>query len=621
MKFRHVPAILIFALLLAPLGAYSQAQPPATQEEPDYMAWQSSYTLGLAPGALRAIPSWPKGTEIRQQSLRSAQSQTAASGEVPASLQQKLHQLLALVEKRQQEGVDVEPVANLMQDFQPLMQEQKFSEAEALLDRALKIARDLAPPTTPQAWPPPWLREMMRHVEQPTASDPNYLVYQFMGDSQHPEQAGPWVAKLQADFGRQKPGQAKYIGFGFFIQDMNDDAASLREKIETLLGFAEKYDMPVFIQMDGSLFWDRRADGLPDNPEAVEWSAFPAPGQKTGPPFKRTWFNWGQMTSLSAAPPCFESPLFRADVKERLEADVAAPIRAALARWRAGPVDRTYLFAGVTVGNEVLVPDYRPYRLRQLAHPNAPPPRDARTGVEMTDAEMVRGGYCSLSHRGYTTEKIREIVRQRAGAHDTTGAATDAVITELLDGVVHDYMAFRAKILWDGLAGTGSAQRRIYTHTTATFREQRLRSRPLEAESIPTIAATVNPYSRPGFTVVRNVVDLPDVQAQMRAATSGATDSSLVPWGAVESYATFGQPGPPQNQEQYRGYLEMLFGSGAKLVSLLEAPVNPNNPFTAAAESSGVKSAIKDWVNSVAFPDMPAENTPSRGSPQGPVSQ
>src|SRR6266566_6952067 len=197
-----------------------------------------------------------------------------------------MHKLQALVEKLQQQGVNLQPVGDLMQGFQPLVQQQKFTEAEALLDRALKLAGELRPPQTESQ---SWLQETTRNVKKPSADDPNYLIYQFMGDPQHPDQARPWVEKLQADFGRQKPGQSKYIGFGFFVQDLNDDVASLRQRIETLLGFAESLEMPVFIHLDGVMFWDRRADGLPANPEAVEWSAFPTASQKTGAAFKRTW--------------------------------------------------------------------------------------------------------------------------------------------------------------------------------------------------------------------------------------------------------------------------------------------------------------------------------------------
>ena len=54
-----------------------------------------------------------------------------------------MHQLQALVEKLKQQGIDLQPVGDLMQSFQPLVQQQKFTEAEALIDRALKLAREL----------------------------------------------------------------------------------------------------------------------------------------------------------------------------------------------------------------------------------------------------------------------------------------------------------------------------------------------------------------------------------------------------------------------------------------------------------------------------------------------
>ena len=615
-KFSEAEALVDRALeLVKKLGPAQTGGPPASLQrkrqclEGQVQKWQREgkdlQPIGEIMQAFQPLVEQQKFAEAEQVIDRALKlvgeacpdQPASAPGVVPpVSLPEKMQRLQALVNQREQAGANLQSVGELMQGFEPLMQQKKFSEAEALLDRALKLANELPLPSSPQAGAPPWLQETMRRVKKPTADDPNYVIYQFMGDSQHPDQARSWVEKLQADFGRQKPGQSKYIGFGFFIQDLNDDMASLRQRIETLLGIGEKFEMPVFIHLDGVMFWDRRADGLPANPEAVEWSAFPTASQKTGPVFKRTWFDWGEVTSLPAAPPCFESALFRADVKERLEKAVADPIRAALTRWRAGPVDRTYLFAGITVGNEIGVPDYRTFRLKRERNPNSPRPLDKKTGVEMTDAEMARGGYCSLYHRGYTQAKISEIARQRFGADDATSRTTDVLITELLDGVVHDYMAFRAKILRDGLAGSDSAQMRIYTHTTSTFRKNFERTMPLVAESIPTIAAAVNPYSRPGFTVVRNAVDLPDVLSQMRAAAGGTANSSVVPWGAVESYATVAQPGPPQSREQYGAYLDMLFGSGAKLVSLLEAPQNANNPFTIAAESPGVKSAIRDWL-------------------------
>ena len=76
------------------------------------------------------------------QALASAQAtepQEVPSSSVPHSLQQKMSRLHDLVEKRQEEGADLQSVGELMQGFEPLVQQQKFSEAEALVNRALKL--------------------------------------------------------------------------------------------------------------------------------------------------------------------------------------------------------------------------------------------------------------------------------------------------------------------------------------------------------------------------------------------------------------------------------------------------------------------------------------------------
>jgi negative regulator of replication initiation len=63
----------------------------------------------------------------------------------PQSLQQKVHRLQALIERREQEGADLQPVGELMQGMDPLMQQQKYTEAEALVDRALKLLGESTP--------------------------------------------------------------------------------------------------------------------------------------------------------------------------------------------------------------------------------------------------------------------------------------------------------------------------------------------------------------------------------------------------------------------------------------------------------------------------------------------
>ena len=58
---------------------------------------------------------------------------------VPVSLQEKMQRLQALVNQREQAGANLQAVGELMQGFESLMQQKKFSEAEALVDRAFML--------------------------------------------------------------------------------------------------------------------------------------------------------------------------------------------------------------------------------------------------------------------------------------------------------------------------------------------------------------------------------------------------------------------------------------------------------------------------------------------------
>ncbi|MCI0421835.1 MAG: thioredoxin family protein [Acidobacteria bacterium] len=78
-------------------------------------------------------------------------------------IQQKMERLQNLVQQRQQQGANLQPVGELMQGFRPLMEEQKLVEAEALLDRALELANNLGSPA--QTGPPLSLQQKMRWLQ------------------------------------------------------------------------------------------------------------------------------------------------------------------------------------------------------------------------------------------------------------------------------------------------------------------------------------------------------------------------------------------------------------------------------------------------------------------------
>lgn len=60
-------------------------------------------------------------------------------GAAQQSLQQKMARLQALAQKHQQAGGDMQPIVEIADGVQPLLDQQKFREAEALVDRALKL--------------------------------------------------------------------------------------------------------------------------------------------------------------------------------------------------------------------------------------------------------------------------------------------------------------------------------------------------------------------------------------------------------------------------------------------------------------------------------------------------
>lgn len=60
----------------------------------------------------------------------------------PGAIPEKMEKVKAGVEDWQNSGRNPSPIAEIMQEFDPLMKQGKFKEAEAVLDRALKVLRE-----------------------------------------------------------------------------------------------------------------------------------------------------------------------------------------------------------------------------------------------------------------------------------------------------------------------------------------------------------------------------------------------------------------------------------------------------------------------------------------------
>jgi len=115
----EIPIVLSLVMLFAFLGAEVQARVSGADGDRDPAGQQQ----GSGSATEAPAPQQP-GT---------------AAGAVPPSLQAKMARLWTLAQQRQQEGADMQPVVAITEGVQPLLQQQKYSEAEALVDRALKL--------------------------------------------------------------------------------------------------------------------------------------------------------------------------------------------------------------------------------------------------------------------------------------------------------------------------------------------------------------------------------------------------------------------------------------------------------------------------------------------------
>jgi hypothetical protein len=404
------------------------------------------------------------------------------------------------------------------------------------------------------------------------------------------------VEEMRREFGEQHAGQERYIGFSVSLTPtLNLKPDQLKAQVVSALNLAERNKIPVFFHLDDQHFWWANPE-LSQNSDMQEWSDFPKAGQTHGPVVPRYWLNWGDPASVyPAPPPCFASHSFRAAIAYRLKECVAEPIAQRLNVWRKEGKD--YLFAGVASGNETKVPDFSQGYEGYSGKPGEATGSDIThyppIKVRMSKEEMVPIGYHSLSAMGYDRQSIERLAQVQR-------KTVRRIVHELMYNVAHDYAEFQAKTLNQA----GLPKDRIYTHFTSTnhtlksFEDQ---VKELEQPSSPSgragsdnlappVKSSVNQYSRPGFTVVSNGVDLNELVAQLQKA--GAPDGGKA-WAAVETYACTGQPGIPQTKQQYQAYLGGLLAHGAKVVNCYGWNIN-NSPY--AVKGSGVVPAVKTWM-------------------------
>jgi hypothetical protein len=412
------------------------------------------------------------------------------------------------------------------------------------------------------------------------AGEPTYLVFQLGTENRNFEGLVP---EVKAEFGAQPAGSPRYIGFGVALLTFKTPIDELRRIVTRALDMAEESGLPIYFQLDDMNFMPEYSDD-----SMVEWTAFPKPGETIGPRAKYYWLNWGSWQALPPTPN-FESPAIRQEISKRLKEGVLPPLLERLARWKKQK--RSYLFAGICVGWETGIPEYRSFRQAGILA------RDKQQQITMTEAEQSEQlGYASLHARGWTQQKIEERARQ-------SGESVEDVTTDLLFEVIHDYTAFWARTAHDA----GIPKERIYTHGVAWESlpdPKRHSPAPWAGKSsrIPPLWVTINPYCRPGYTVGNGMVDAKGLVRILRAA--GVNDG----WGGVEAYVR-----GVESETAFGGYLRQLFDNGASLLDIWgwTAPGTPYDP----KRAPGALRAVHTWLEGKELPLTEAAGGLPPGTP------
>lgn len=396
-------------------------------------------------------------------------------------------------------------------------------------------------------------------ADQPASiasAEPEYLVILGEPDS------------FAQDFARIPSEGRRRLGFGSKLRLLDTNVEDLARQTTLALDTAERTGLPVLLSLDDWNFPEPSSD-----PEVVEWTNWPGPGEDHGPIAEGRWINWG-FWFFTSPPPNFESPKFRANVRQRLQEAVLPVVAARVEKW--AHEGREHLFAGLVVGWET---GY--YTFYQRVDPENPPTIDA-TGRshshqlrEFTEKDAVGTGYAALTTRGYDRAKVQTLAERE-------GLSERAAVKQLMTGVINDYIGFIADLCRDA----GIPRARLYSHIAGlgSFDDAFLESIDMHHDGrVLPIKTAVHASCRPGVTVTPEWCDLDAVAGTFRSAGQPA-------WGAVEIEIT----NAIRDEAAALAYLNRLTACGAKLICVYGWWEPEGSIFQ--VRGTGAVKAMRQWL-------------------------
>ena len=411
-------------------------------------------------------------------------------------------------------------------------------------------------------------------------ADIQYLIFEGGGPDEGP---GPNqtinIASLKRTFGEINPNAQRMYGYGKQqVRFLTRSSTFVRSEIEAAFDLAEQTNVPLFIHIDPVYGWGADEESSTADAPAIkywnnetmrEWIEFPSNESQLPSWIPRTWFNWGPWCSPSSAFPAIGAPNFISFSAMQLNESVGKP----LAQWmiNLNKQNRTYLFAGINIGWETSILNYRYIDPAHL--PTAEWPVKARNITMQIWEAGAQLGYASLYWQGWTEDKLVTEAHIR-------NMTRDALFNFLCYQAIYNYLQVLAEVC----VNNNIPRNRIFTHIVpmASVDPSRMET------TVPPSWTAVNSYSIPGFTMDNRgaaVYNLTEIKLQI-----AAVDPSQSHFAVSESYLfNYG------DEKSMHDNLAEAFDNGCSMKAIFGAlPFDSEDP-----QPVGAIKAIQQWLNTL----------------------
>jgi hypothetical protein len=282
--------------------------------------------------------------------------------------------------------------------------------------------------------------------------------------------------------------------FSYFKQSRNQ----CKNDLTDFLALAERYEIPIVVQLDGEQWWGARPDlwnwwdpkhpGYdPENRVNVEWSGW-------GPEhaIRIAWRNWGKQMRV-LPPPNFMSPRYRTACHDEMRILIPLILR----WWKELPENKRHLLIGIKLGWESAIgvnSFYYPDGNTLLDLPEDKDPQAELKGDEIPGRGVTPIGYAAVMAAGLATE----------------GVLREDHLAEIVKRHLNDLCGLAAEL--------GVPRGRLFTHVGGWKEEELLYD------------AALNEYSCPGWSFYRHASDPTRDKGVQRVLRN----SDAPYWAAVE---------------------------------------------------------------------------------------